>query len=115
MSADRTAASPGIGIGATSIDVEVVYSPAARVVDCMALQLPGGSRLADALRHSALLGRHPELRAAPLAVGVWGRLCEQDQLLRSGDRVEVYRPLQIDPKEARRQRQRRQKVRVVAI
>jgi len=36
------------------------------------------------------------------AVGVWGKVRARDDLLRDGDRVELYRPLQADPKDARR-------------
>jgi putative ubiquitin-RnfH superfamily antitoxin RatB of RatAB toxin-antitoxin module len=39
-----------------------------------------------------------------LAVGVWGKLRALDETLRDRDRVEIYRPLLVDPKEARRQR-----------
>lgn len=38
--------------------------------------------------------------------GVWGKRVAEDYLLRAGDRVEIYRPLQADPKEARRRRAR---------
>ena len=40
----------------------------------------------------------------PLDVGIWGRRCSLDQLVAEGDRVEIYRPLTIDPMEARRTR-----------
>ena len=36
------------------------------------------------------------------AVGIWGRPVNRDQGVRDGDRIEFYRPLQMDPREARR-------------
>ena len=86
------------------IAVIVACSPAPRLVEQVELRLPDGATLADALRASGLLERHPELAGG--RVGVWGKLRAPEDLLRDGDRVELYRPLQVDPKEARRQRHR---------
>jgi putative ubiquitin-RnfH superfamily antitoxin RatB of RatAB toxin-antitoxin module len=87
------------------IDVEVVYCPKSGVVDRVELSLPAGSTLRVALDASGLLARHG-LTSASLVVGVWGRQQGLDAMLRSRDRVEIYRPLQCDPKEARRLRYR---------
>lgn len=104
-SADESA-----GTGAASftgaIAVEVAYSPRAGDVDVVALQLPAGATLADAVQASALAQRHG-LDAANLRCGIWGRACEPQTVLRERDRVEIYRPLLVDPKEARRQRYKR--------
>ena len=70
------------------------------------LELPEGSRVADALAAApvrALLEAHG-LR--PEAVGIWSRRCTPETALRDGDRVEVYRPLAADPKSMRRERAR---------
>ena len=91
----------------SSLRIEVVFSPAAGQVDRAELLLPSGTTLGQALVAAGVLERHG-LRANPdLAVGVWGRKQPLDTPLRDRDRVEVYRPLQVDPKEARRQRYRR--------
>ena len=90
--------------------VEVVYSPAAREVDLVALDVAEGATVLHALRESRLLERHPQIDLASAKVGVWGRVAPLSQVLREGDRVEVYRPLTVDPKEARRQRYRKQRV-----
>jgi putative ubiquitin-RnfH superfamily antitoxin RatB of RatAB toxin-antitoxin module len=77
------------------------------------LELPEGATVAD-----ALLAAQGVLRAqagAPGAateaaewqtgvVGIFGEVCSRDRRLQDGDRVELYRPLQIDPKSARRAR-----------
>jgi len=85
------------------IHIEVAYCPAPGVADIVALTLPSGSTLAQALEVSGLRERHA-LPAEGLRLGIWGKLKEAGQVLRERDRVEVYRPLQVDPKEARRQR-----------
>jgi len=96
-------------VAARPMRVEVVYSPAPREVECVALELSEGATVAAALEASGLLRRHAELgtpEAPAGGVGVWGQACGPGQALRDGDRVELYRALQVDPKEARRLRQR---------
>ncbi|HJV61842.1 MAG TPA: RnfH family protein [Albitalea sp.] len=88
------------------IAVVVAYSPAPRRIDQVSLRMPAQSTLGDALRASGLLDRHPEIDVATSKLGVWGKLRGLGDTLREGDRVEVYRPLKVDPKEARRQRYR---------
>ncbi|MBL8325754.1 MAG: RnfH family protein [Rubrivivax sp.] len=85
------------------MSVEVAYSPGPGAVDCVALRLPEGATLADAVRASGLVERHG-LDAAALRTGIWCRAQDGSTLLRDRDRVEIYRPLQVDPKEARRLR-----------
>ena len=91
--------------------VEVAYSPRQRSVDCVTLQLAEGATVLHALRESLLLQRHPDIDLAKAKVGVWGRVVPLSHGLREGDRVEIYRPLVVDPKEARRQRYRGQRQR----
>jgi putative ubiquitin-RnfH superfamily antitoxin RatB of RatAB toxin-antitoxin module len=87
-----------------AIRVNVVYSPAPREVCEVALQLEEGASAAQALRARGLLNRFAELAGGPLMVGVWGRKATPKQALRDQDRVEIYRPLKVDPKVARRTR-----------
>jgi putative ubiquitin-RnfH superfamily antitoxin RatB of RatAB toxin-antitoxin module len=65
-----------------------------------ALQLTAGATLADALSASALALRLGNTRRA----GIFGQLCRPEQTLADGDRIELYRALLVDPKEARRRR-----------
>ncbi|MEO6623831.1 MAG: RnfH family protein [Burkholderiaceae bacterium] len=88
----------------SAIRVTVVYSPRARLVQEVQVQLAPGSTLSQAIRASGLLEQNPELKGAPLLTGVWGRKAPPDQTLRDQDRVEIYRPLKVDPKVARRAR-----------
>lgn len=98
----------GAGDGAARgmLRIEVVYCPASGPADQTRLELPAGSTLADALQASGVLARHG-LAGAPPPLGIWARVAAPDTLLRDRDRVEVYRPLATDPKQARRQRVRR--------
>ena len=93
------------------LSIEVVYAAAPHDVRQVSLQVAEGSTLADALRASRLLdGLTPE-QADALQAGVWGRTAALHTMLRDGDRVELTHALQVDPKEARRQRYRRDGVR----
>ncbi len=83
--------------------IEVVYCPVPGVCDRVLLSLPAGATVADALAASGLADRH-SLPRDGLRLGVWCKPRDPDSLLRERDRVEVYRPLSVDPKEARRQR-----------
>jgi putative ubiquitin-RnfH superfamily antitoxin RatB of RatAB toxin-antitoxin module len=66
-----------------------------------ALTLPAGSTVADALASAG--------RAVPGRVGIFGRLASPETVLAEGDRIEIYRPLLQDPKDARRQRAKRRR------
>jgi putative ubiquitin-RnfH superfamily antitoxin RatB of RatAB toxin-antitoxin module len=85
------------------IDVEVAYAtPEQQVI--IVLKVPEGATVEHAINASGLLNQFPEIDAADIKAGIFGSLCKLDQQLRQADRVEIYRPLTHDPKEARRQR-----------
>jgi putative ubiquitin-RnfH superfamily antitoxin RatB of RatAB toxin-antitoxin module len=85
------------------IRVEVVYAlPLSQ--DCVELQLDSGCTVQEAIYESGILSRHPEITQTGIRVGIFGRRAPLDASLGDGDRVEIYRALQIDPKEVRRQR-----------
>jgi putative ubiquitin-RnfH superfamily antitoxin RatB of RatAB toxin-antitoxin module len=71
------------------------------------LDLPAGSTVADAVRLSGVFERFPSIDPSQAKFGIFGRRVEPGFGLAAGDRVEVYRPLQVDPKQARRQRAKR--------
>lgn len=85
--------------------VEVVYCAGPGQVELVVLQLSDGACLQDAVAASGLCARHG-LEVTSLKAGIWGRVQPPETLLREQDRVEIYRPLRVDPKEARRQRYR---------
>ncbi len=86
-----------------TLTVEVVYAlPEAQ--DAVTLRLAPGATLRDAVVRSGLLERHPEIDLAAQKLGVFGVPAAPDRPLADGDRVEIYRALVMDPKEARRRR-----------
>lgn len=88
--------------------IEVAYSPGPRQVELQTLTLDAGASVLQALQASQLPVRWPALDLTTVTVGIWGRRTTLAQPLRDGDRVEVYRALTVDPKEARRVRYRAQ-------
>lgn len=85
------------------ITVEVAYAKPGQQV-LLGLVLPAASTVGQAIEASGLLVQFPELAGAALDVGLFGKVCPLGQTLKSGDRVEIYRKLLNDPKDARRQR-----------
>ena len=85
------------------IDVEVAYAtPEQQMI--VALKMPEGATVEQTIKASGLLNRFPEIAWADIKVGIFGSICKLDQSVRQADRVEIYRSLSHDPKEARRQR-----------
>jgi putative ubiquitin-RnfH superfamily antitoxin RatB of RatAB toxin-antitoxin module len=70
----------------------------------MQLTLPAGAKVRDAVLASGILERHPEIDVGRHKIGIYGKVVGASALLADGDRVEIYRPLLLDPKEARRRR-----------
>ena len=85
------------------IEVEVAYAlPGLQVI--LPVQLAPGAVVEDAIRQSGVLEQFPEIDLAANKVGVFGKLAKLDAALQPGDRVEIYRALIADPKEARRKK-----------
>jgi len=83
--------------------VEVAYArPDEQLV--IALEVESGATLKSAIEQSGMLQRFPEIDTATVKVGVFGKAAILDTPLKPGDRVEIYRPLIADPKEARKRR-----------
>jgi len=85
------------------ISVEVAYALAERQT-VIAVQVPEGTTALQAVHTSGILQRHPDIDAQRLDLGVFGKAVAHGQPLKSGDRVEIYRPLRRDPVDARRRR-----------
>lgn len=85
------------------LSVEVVYAlPSGE--DAVTLTLAAGATAWEAVRASGVLERHPEIDPGRQKIGIHGRVVAAQTPLRDGDRVEIYRPLIVDAKEARRRR-----------
>lgn len=91
-----------------NLSVTVVYSPGPRVVREIPLVVPAGCTAAQALRQSGLLASLSDAEIQAAELGVWGRKVPSSHVLRDQDRLELYRPLTVDPKVARRERFNRQ-------
>ena len=85
------------------IEVEVAYATPGE--QCI-LKVRGnpGLTLLQAVERSKIVERFPEIDLAEAKMGVFGKLAQPNDPLRDGDRVEIYRPLIADPKEARKRR-----------
>jgi hypothetical protein len=97
------------------IKVTLVYSPVARDVREVVLNLAPDSTVLEALQASGLLQLFPSINQSTTIVGVWGRKASLEQPLRENDRVEIYRPLTVDPKVARRERFAKQGARTAGL
>jgi putative ubiquitin-RnfH superfamily antitoxin RatB of RatAB toxin-antitoxin module len=97
------------------IRITVLFSPVAREVREWSVCLNSGATVLEALQASGLPTDYAELDLRSAPVGVWGRKARLSQPLRDGDRVEVYRPLTVDPKVARRERFRKQGARAAGL
>ncbi len=95
--------------------LSLVYAPKAREIAEVNLMLPAPCTVLQALQQSGLLLQFPEMDHAHARIGIWGRRAKLDQCLRDLDRVEIYRPLRVDPKVARRERFARQGSRAAGL
>ena len=103
--ADAPAAAPSI------VRVAVAFSPSRGRAFEVALELPAPATALAAIHASGVLERHPELAHGEPMLGIWGRACAPDTPIGNGDRIELYRPLAMDPNEARRLRARKRPAR----
>jgi uncharacterized protein len=91
------------------INIELVYAlPAEQLL--MKLEVPKATNIADAIKLSGILEKHPEIDLEKGKFGIFGKLSKLDTALREKDRIEIYRPLIADPKEVRRKRAEEGKV-----
>lgn len=93
--------------------ITLACSPRAGEVAEHSLQLPAGATVADAVQAGGGWQALGLAQAGP--VGIWGRSVPLDRPLHDGDRVELYRPLTVDPKVARRERFARQGARATGL
>jgi uncharacterized protein len=89
--------------GQPSITVTVAFAAAYEQV-VVEVTLRNGSTIGDAIARSDICARFPEIDPAAAKAGIWGKARDLKYELRDGDRVEIYRLLKADPKEARRAR-----------
>ncbi|MEM0732669.1 RnfH family protein [Neisseria perflava] len=85
------------------LEIEIVYGLAERQV-LKSMTVAEGTTIREAVLQSSLEVEFPELDLQQAPLGIFGKAVKDETALRDGDRIEVYRPLLIDPKEARRKR-----------
>ncbi len=83
--------------------IEVAYATATKQ-RILALQVPEGTTAGQAIVLSNIAAHFPEEDFSKPAVGIFSQVCALEKPLTAGDRVEIYRPLLCDPKQARRER-----------
>jgi putative ubiquitin-RnfH superfamily antitoxin RatB of RatAB toxin-antitoxin module len=86
-----------------TLEALVVYATP-RQAHLFEVRIPAGSSVRQAIQACGILISVPELAGQELDVGIFGQSCRLDDTVRDGDRIEIYRPLTVDPKVARRQR-----------
>lgn len=85
------------------INVEVVFA-LPTTATCLSIEVPQGTTVEQAVIQSGIIQKCPEIDATSLTLGVWNRIVKANYELKDGDRIEIYRPLIADPKDARRKR-----------
>ena len=86
-----------------SVSVEVVLATPEQQV-LLAFVVEAGATVGDVIVASGIASHFPELPVGEMPAGVWGKPVTRGSAVEEGDRIELYRPLEIDPREARRQR-----------
>jgi hypothetical protein len=90
-------------VSGDSFKVEVAYAkPEEQVI--LAVEVEPGTTVLGAVERSGIAGRFPEIDPAEARLGIFGKAAKPDAEVKPGDRVEIYRPLIADPKEARKKR-----------
>ncbi|MGJ8670844.1 MAG: RnfH family protein [Oceanococcus sp.] len=85
------------------IAVEVAYATIEKQ-HLLTLKVPANCTVAQAIERSGICELCPDIDLGSHKLGVWGKLAKAEQILNPRDRVEIYRPLKADPKDARRKR-----------
>lgn len=92
----------------TRIPIEVAYAlPDEQAV--FSLEVPAGCSVKAAIQRSGVLEAYPQIDLSTDSVGIFAVLVGLDEPVSAHDRIEIYRPLQIDPKAQRRERAQRQR------
>ena len=94
---------------ADPIEVEVVYAKPARQ-HRIAVRVPAGTRVIEAVRQSGILADCPEIDLAQAPLGIFARRIDPQACVCDGDRIEIYRPLLADPKCVRRERGKKRRL-----
>ncbi len=92
-----------------SIEVEIAYALPERQV-LKKLQVPEGTNVEQAIHYSGIMRQFPEIDLNKNRFGIFSKFVKRETVLQSCDRIEIYRSLTVDPKEARRLRVKNKKI-----
>lgn len=92
-------------VNAKTIQIEVAYATPARQL-IMPLRVDESCTMVEAVKLSGICDVFPEIDMENLSLGIFGKTekTPESKVLKAGDRIEIYRPLVADPKEARKRR-----------
>lgn len=85
------------------MDIEVAFASLVKQL-CVSVTLQEAVSVEEAIITSGITDQFPEIDLLSMKVGVFGKVCSLDKMLKEGDRVEIYRPLLLNPMDARRNR-----------
>jgi putative ubiquitin-RnfH superfamily antitoxin RatB of RatAB toxin-antitoxin module len=89
------------------LGVEIAYAlPESQVL--IVIEVIPGTTAQEAIEDSGILQRFPHIDLSSQKIGIFGKVVELNRVLKSGDRVEIYRALIAEPKDARRRRAKKQ-------
>ncbi len=89
------------------LDIEVVYANPQRQ-ELVSLQVAAGTTALEAIKQSGILTRFLEIDLDRYKIGIFSKVIPVETILREGERIEIYHPLLVDPKVARKQRAKQQ-------
>lgn len=95
-------------VNVDNIAIEIAYANVQRQM-LVKLSVPAKASVAEAIQQSGILKQFPEIDLSTNKIGIFSKLTTLDAPLRMGDRIEIYHPLLLDPKQARIQRAKQQK------
>lgn len=88
---------------AEQISIEVAYAlPDKQTL--LAVEVDANATIEQAIQTSGILNMHPDIDLNENKVGIWSRMVKLKDVVKAGDRIEIYRPLIADPKEVRKRR-----------
>lgn len=90
------------------INIEVVYADD-KDQAVIAMQTELNIQVLEAIQRSGILKQFPQINLSLNKIGIFSKIVSLDTILNDGDRIEIYRPLKIDPKQARKHRALKQR------
>lgn len=84
------------------VEVEIVYGVTG--AEIIRQEVPANATLKEAIEQSGILEKYPEIDLDSYKTGIFSRKRELHTPVHAGDRIEIYQPLKVDPREARRHR-----------